>query len=315
MPDDDLEELREELHALFHPEPDEDGIAPREYPHPRLRDFHGLDFRYMESYNWEGASTHQYTRLCPEGDERIRILTRNQDVPTRLCEAALQLYGDSLLAYHDTSERRGQLHYYPPVILTFWSGFETFVRISSERMLTTVPGVPREVAAFLRDEEFWVDRKGEVRTRTRFQPVLDRYAVFLKHGYKLEVDRGSRIWQQLEQAKELRDYYTHLDIDNPRALSSDDVLDFMEHVLLGIIWPSSLLQRSLLLGIYFIYDTWAVLRERTQPYVEQPFFLDWHLGERYLFHCNFEGVDAERYPNMEEEQKRREDTTGVEDEG
>lgn len=308
MTDLDMEQLRDELHCLFHPEPDEDGQRLLEYPHRRLKKLHELDFTYMykSSFIREGDSTHQYTRLCPEGDERIHILTRNVDVPIRLFETALQLYGDSLLEYHEKVERKGQLHYYPSIILTFWSGFETFLRRSSELLLTTVPSVPKEIAAFLRDEESWINRKGDVRSRSRFQPVLERYVVFLKYGYKLQIDRGARHWQRLEEAKKLRDYYTHLDIDNPRALSSEDVLTFMESVLLGILWPSSLLQRSLLLGVFHLYEIWAALRDYTRLYVEQPFHLDWYLGERYMFHCNFEGVDTATYPNMDEEIRARE---------
>jgi len=297
----DIEEFKENLHYLFYPEPDEDGIPPREYPHPRLRDTYKLDFEYMNSFNWEGSSIHPYTRLCPEEDERVRVLTRNTDVPTRFFEAALHLFSDSVIEYHRKTERKGELRYYPPVILTFWSGFETFLRHSSELLLATVPTVPREIANFLREEEPWVDHKGAIRTRSQFQPVLDRYAVFLKYGYNLEVERGSRYWQRLEQAKKLRDYYTHLDVSNPRSVSSADVLMFMEDVLLGIIWPSSLLQRSLLLGIYRLYEIWVFLCEHREDYIEQPLLLDWHLKEPYLFHCNFEGVDNRNFPNMEEE--------------
>ena len=64
----DAEQLREELHLLFYPEPDEDGLMPVEYPHTRLKEHHKLAFDYMDSFNWEGASTHPFTTICPEGD-------------------------------------------------------------------------------------------------------------------------------------------------------------------------------------------------------------------------------------------------------
>jgi len=306
MADQDLEQLRGELHCVFHPGREEDGLSLREYPHRRLKEQHKLDFTYMESFSYEHDCIHRYNRVCPVGDRRIDILTRNLDVPISLFRSALQLYGDSLLEYHEKTERKGRLHYYPPVILTFWSGFETFLRLSSERLLTTVPSIPKEIAAFLGDEESWVDGKGDVCTRPRFQSALQRYAVFLKHGYKLQIDRGACYWQRLEKARKLRDYYTHLDIEKPRVLSSEDVLTFMESVLLGILWPSSLLQRSLLLGVFDLYETWATLRDRTRPYVEQPFFIDWHLGDARMFHCNFEGVDTAKYPNMDEAIRARE---------
>jgi hypothetical protein len=33
----DIEEFKEELSILLNPEPDEDGMVPLEYPHPRHR--------------------------------------------------------------------------------------------------------------------------------------------------------------------------------------------------------------------------------------------------------------------------------------
>lgn len=301
----DIDDFQAEFRAILHPEPDEDGIPPKEYPHQRLKDVHALDFAYMDSWLWEGASNHPYTRLCPEDEDRIRVLTRNSDVPTRLLESAFQTIVDSVVAYHGKEARNGQLRYYPPAILTFWSGFETFVRHSTELMLVTVLGVPDEVADFLRELEPWVDCRGEVCIRSRFRPVLDRYAVFLKHAYRHDIDRGSRFWQRLEEAKDLRDYYTHLDVNTPRAISVKEVLEFMEDVLLGIIWPCSILQRTLLLGVYDLYEVWVLLHENAEGYTEQPFFFDWNLQGQNLFHCNFEGVDADCFPNLIERQEAK----------
>jgi hypothetical protein len=298
-----LEDFQEELSYLLNPEPDGDGFFPHEYPDPRLREVHGLDFEYLDGgFTWEGATNHPYTRLCPERDDTIRLLTRNQDVPERLFEAALRLFGDSIVEYHDKTERSGGLRYYPSVILTFWSGFETFVRHKSELMVATVRNVPDTVANFLREREYIVDGRGRgkignIKERSRFQPVLDRYAVLLAHGYKWQVDRGNRFWQGLEAARKLRDYYTHLDVKEPRAISSNEVLEFIEAVILAIIWPSSVLRRTLLLGIYRVYTLWELMYRFNIDYREKPFFLDWHLDDRYQFHCNFEDVDSDSFPN------------------
>ena len=248
---------------------------------------------------------HRYTRVIPNTEERIHTLTANADVPYRLFEAALHLFGDSIIAYNDKKERKGEIRYYPPVILTFWSGFETFVRYSSELMLLTAKDVPEAISNYLREREIFVDRKGNVDTRTRYQAVLDRYAVLLRYGYNLAVERGHEYWQDLEQAKDLRDYYTHLDINIPRAVTSSEVLQFMELVMLGIIWPSSLLQRTLLLEIYRLYDIWARLQKLANEYTEQPFFKDWPRGGPYQYHLNFENVDTNRFPNLEEEKANR----------
>jgi hypothetical protein len=297
-----LDDFKEELAALLHPEPDEDGHLPQEYPHPRLREAHALDFSYFEDgFSSEGASTHRYTLLCPEGDEAIHALTRNQDVPESLFESSLRLFADSIIAYYEKPERAGELHFYPPVILTFWSGFETFVRHSSELLIATVPTVPDVVVNFLREREYFVDNRGRIKERSRFQPVLDRYSALLAHGYNWSVDRSNRFWKSLITAKELRDYYTHLDVREPRGISTEEVLEFMEAILLAIIWPSSALQRTLLLGIYRIYELWELMYRYSHDYRERPFFLEWHLRDRYLFHCNFEGVDRVRFPSMQDE--------------
>lgn len=304
----DIEDLRAELEWLFNPEPDEDGGPPiRDIPHPRLEKKHSLDLSYLETsgFIWEGSTIHPHTRLCPPNEPRVSSLIRNLDVPSRLLEAGLRLFGDSILTYHGQTKRKGELRYYPPVILTFWSGFETFVRHTSELMLITVQNVPPAVANFLRDEETFVDRQGNISTRTRYQSVLDRYVVLLRYGYGYHVDRGSKHWQRLKQANTLRDYYTHLDVHDPRSISSGQVLDFLEAVLLGIIWPSTEMKRTQLLGIYHLYWMWDTLRKLAEPFTEQPFFQDWLLNGPHTIYCPFEGVDTLRFPNSQEQQERR----------
>jgi hypothetical protein len=120
------------------------------------------------------------------------------------------------------------------------------------------------------------------------------------------VDRGAKHWQRLEAAGDLRDYYTHLDVTDPRSVSASQVLDFMEAVLLGIIWPSCEIRRTQLLGIYTLHGMWDSLRELTHEYTEQPLFKDWPFGDsRYMFHCPFDNVDTSRFPNSEEDRRGR----------
>ena len=304
----DIEEFEVEINYFFHPEPDEDGLVPREYPNERLQKIHKLDFKYMQDFIYEGSSMHKYTRLCPADEESLHVLTRNSDVPMRLFLAGLHLFKDSVIAYHDTKGKKGDIRFYPSIVLTFWSAFETFLRYSSELLLVTVPNVPSEIANFLRDKESFVDNRGVIKNRNRYQPVLDRYAVFFKFAYGFDVDRGCKFWQQLEKAKDLRDYYTHLDVRDPKATSSVEVLDYMEAVLLAIIWPSSKLQRTLLLNIYYLYDIWNYLYEHQEEHIEQPFFKEQPKREQYMFHCNFENVDIDKFPNSDEKRHRTEET-------
>ena len=259
----DLESFKEDIESLFRPEPDEGGIPPREFPNPRLRDKLRLNFDYMENFDWEGSSIHKYTRLCPQNEEQLHALTRNKDVPDRLFETALRLMADSIIEYHPARTREGDIHYYPPIILTFWAGFEAFVRYSSQLLIVTVQNLPDVVVHYLREEDPWITKQGEIRTKTKYYAALDRYALFLKYAYGYEVDRGSSFWQALEKAKELRDSYTHLDVSDPRVLKASEVLEYIEAILLGIIIPSSYLQRTLMLGVYWLYDIWTCLYKTT----------------------------------------------------
>ncbi len=293
----DMEELKDTLHIIFHPEPDEDGWYPLEFPDSRLEEIHMLDFSYIKnSMDFAGSSIHPYSRLCPADEEKIHLLTRNSDVPIRLFMAGLRLFADSILQYHAQDKRKGELRYYPPIILTFWSGFETFVRHSSELMLNTVNGIPDTIAHCLREQEKFVDR-GEIKTRTRYYPVLDRYISLLKYGFDFEVKKGNKHWQQLEKARALRDYYTHLDVNDPRSISSSQVIEFMESLFLGIIWPSAAVQRTLLLQVFFAYQIWTELKDLAEEYVEQPLLKDWPLAEHYFFYCPFKNVDESKFRN------------------
>lgn len=67
---------------------------------------------------------------------------------------------------------------------------------------------------------------------------------------------------------------------------------------MAIITPSCLLQRSLMLHIYDLYETWAGLASVVEEFSEQPFFHDKAFKEGYLFHCNFENVDTDRFPRF-----------------
>lgn len=299
-----LQDFMDEINWLFHPEPDDDETVLREFPNNRIKDIHGLDVSYMESFDWEGSSVHKYTRLRPAEEKSLQILTKSQDVPDRLFRSALRLFADSIIEYHKKAEKEGELRFYPPILLTFWAGFETFIRYSSGLLIVTAKTLPVEVERFLSEEEKYINQKGDVAAKTKYYGVLDRYAVFLKYAYHFDVNKGDKYWQDLVKAKELRDYYTHLDISEPRQLTSHEVLSFMEAILLSIIVPSSKLQRTLMLGVYWLYDIWTTLNEYNVKYTERPFFLNWPLKGEYLFHCNFENVDRERFPSMRERHEK-----------
>lgn len=300
----ELHELKCEINSLFNPDLDDDAsVFLLNIPHSRLSKHHKLDVSYMDSFsdlNYEGSSMDPNFRLCSldEDVDRLHLFMKNYDVPNKFFTAALKLFADSVIVYHEKTERKGDIRYYPSVVLTFWSGFETFVRYYSELMLLTVKSIPQLVADYLRDLETYLDKNGAIKKKKKYQSVLDRYAILLRYGYNFQVNRGCKYWQSLEKAKKLRDYYTHLDVGEPRSLSSAEVLEFLEAVFLGIIWPSTELQRTIILGIYNVYAIYAELRRLAQDYVEQPFFLDWCMNNNRLIYCNFENVDESRFMNQ-----------------
>ena len=304
------DDLATEIRSLFEPEQYDDFPA-HEWPHERLKSHHRMIFDFMRTtFDWEGSTSHPNTRLCSTSEKDVSELTRNMDVPSRLFEAALRVYGDSLVTYSETNERTTSLRYYPPIILTVWSAFEAFVRHNSELMLLTVKDVPAPIEGYLRERTSIVDKKGNVVEVSRYQPALERYAVLLRYGYGFRVDRGHTHWQALERARKLRDYYTHVDAVSSRSISAKQVLDFTESVLLGIIWPSAQVRRTLLLGVYYLYDIWAKLSELTEAilpedHVEQPFFHSWPLSESFHFYCPFENVDRQRFPNWRDREGGR----------
>lgn len=303
--------LQSEIEDIFNPEVDEE-MAHREFPHERLTKFHKLNFDYLMKPDWVGSTMHPDTRLCPAGDTGVAMLIKNQDVPSRLQWTALRLYADSIVSYVGHKDQNTSLRYYPPVILTFWSAFESLVRHSSEMMLFTSGNIPPAIADYLRESSPKVDRKGNIASKTQFTPVLDRYSVLLRYGFGIDVDRGNAYWQKLVLAKELRDYYTHVDVTRSRSITDREVLDFLEAVLLGLIWPSSLAQKSVMVGAFDAYNVWASLRDLTEEHLpnghaEEPLFHSWTWEkEPFQFYCPFVSVDKARFPNTDDERQARE---------
>ena len=200
------EELSNRIYSLFNGEIDEDGNVPREFPHDRIVKHHKLDISYMTSFAPEGTTTNRYNRRCNKDDIELHAIDRNMDTPTRLFVAALKLFGDSILEYDGVEKRSGDLRFYPPVILTFWSGFEAFVRYTSELLVITVQSLPEAIKNCLQEQEIFIDDKGDIKTKQKYYPVLTRYWLLLKYGYKFDADKGAAYWQNLKNAQSLRDY-------------------------------------------------------------------------------------------------------------
>lgn len=264
------------------------GCDEIEFPCPDLLKVHGLDAEAYLRANGdihEGDSWHSHHRVRAD-NHTLEVLGKSMWIQTDLIHAALLLFAQSIVEYEPNKKRIGPFHYYPPAVLTFWAGFESFVRFASTMMVETVRDVPDDVANFLLE-------------KNRYHPVLDRYAKLLEYGYGYKPDKGAEWWQRLKQSGELRDHFTHIRTDTPRGITTEEVLTFFEAVVIGLIKPSVDLQRSLALGQYRIYNAIRLLRCQGKSYTEQPRLLDWRMsGGPFCFHCNFANVDDERFPSV-----------------
>ena len=299
------DDLLAKLGELDIPSTDDDGLPIHILPDERLRNYHHLDTSYYRiDFMKEGNSTHPDSRICSPDDRKMQAVLKNIDVPYRLFRSAIELFSTSIEAYFDQDERPKNLKYYPAVILTFWSGFETLVRFLIEEFVITTSKLPLTIADYLLEIERQVDKSGTITEHSRYRPVLDRYSLFLKYAYDLPIDRGSKIWQDLVRAQELRDYYTHLNVNVARSTKSSEVLAFMENILVGLIWPSCLLKKTIYLDVYELYFLWKVLFEASSScsdHIEEPFMKSFPGKSWEMFHCNFKNVDSKRYPNSKEQ--------------
>ena len=72
-------------------------------------------------------------------------------------------------------------------------------------------GIPETIANYLSEQAVEVDKWGDLKRFDRHRSVLDIYAALLRDGFGFQVDRGATYWQELQKARELRDYYIHIE--------------------------------------------------------------------------------------------------------
>ncbi len=288
------EELETGLAGIFEPDMDEDGVAVAFPPHSRLRDHHGLDTSYWKRY--EFGSTSPFSRLVRDANDPINNATQSLSAPTELFLAGLRLFGDSLIAYSTAEKKRtGPLQYYPAILMTFWAGFEAFVRLYSEILVQVNPPIPPLVRGVLLESEEYLDRDGTPRSRTRQRPILDRYWLMLKFGYGLEYDRGGKIWQCGEASLARRNEFVHYAVNSAPSINTSDLWTQLEAIMLLLIGPSTLLGRSIFSRQYEIYRMLSELQPLIEDFEERTFFKGIMTGG-YLFPCTFQGIDEKRYP-------------------
>jgi len=292
-----IDDLKGEIELILNPEPDEDGLV-RYSPNQSLSSVHGLDtsyYRGLWQVGWlkrDGA----FERLLQDGSDALHDTLQSVTVPGSLLHAALKLFGDSLVEYHERERRWDLYRFYPSILMTVWSAFEAWVRISSEILVAVVPTLPRSIANALLEVRSFVARNGQIERQPDRRPVLDRYWLLLKYGCNLEFDRGSRPWQAGKQAAAVRDSLVHYDVVKAPSLTASEVWNHMEAVMLLFIAPSTLARRTLFHDQFGYHDMLVQLHSLISEFEERPLHKGWP-RDAVIFDCPFDGVDESKYPS------------------
>jgi hypothetical protein len=291
-----IDDLRGEIESILNPEPDEDDQIHYP-PHERLSAVHGLDtsyYRGLWQIGWlerDGA----FQRLLEDNSDPLHNIRQSITVPDSLLHAALRLFGDSLIEYHERKRRWDLYRFYPSILMTVWAAFEAWVRISSEILVAVVPTLPRPIADSLLEVRSFVGRNGQIQRQPDRRPVLERYWLLLKYGCNLEFDRGSRSWQAGSQAVAVRDSLVHYDVSNAPSLTAFEVWNHMEAVMLLFIAPSTVARRTLSRYQFGYHYMLVQLHPLISEFEERPLHKGWSPGPM-IFDCPFDGVDESRYP-------------------
>lgn len=292
-----IDDLKGEIQLILNPEPDEDGLV-RFSPNPRLSSVYGLDTSYYRGL-WQVGWLDRdgsFERLLRDPADPLHDTLQSITVPGSLLNAALKLFGDSLIEYHERERRWDLYRFYPSILMTAWSAFEAWVRISSEILVAVVPTIPRAVADALLEVRSYVTRNGQIERQPDRRPVLDRYWLLLKYGCNLEFDRGSRPWQAGKQTAAVRDSLVHYDVSKAPSLTASEVWNHIEAVLLLLIAPSTLARRTLFHEQFGYHDMLVQLYGLISEFEERPLHKGWP-RDAIIFGCPFDGVDESKYPS------------------
>ena len=292
------EEMEERLQPILYPESDPGDSWMSSPPHKRLERQHGLDCSYWSPYEFSSGSI--YSRLLRDEDDPIFNPVECITVPTTLCLSALRLLGRAMVDYSDQSDDdvrrgRGPLRYFPSILMTYWAGFEAFLRLECELLLAMVEGLPDPVQLTLLEREEYVDKSGTVKRRSRRRPTLDRYWLLLKYGHGLEFNRGGAVWQAAESANTARNVLVHYEVTEAPVLSCRDLWRHLEAITLLWVGPSAEIDRSVYHAQFDLYYMIADLEPLLLNFEERPLHKDWPRGG-VLIPCSLLGVDDTKYP-------------------
>ncbi len=286
--------LKSEIDLVLHPERDDEGGMCGDMPHPHLSSIHGLDTSYFRD-PLDLSGDRAFERLLEDQSDPLHNTLQSLTVPASLFTAALQLFGDSLIEYHERKQRWDVYRFYPPILMTAWSAFEAWVRISSEILVAVVPSLPRAIRDSLLETRAVVERDGKIRNQPDRRPVLQRYWLLLKYGCNFEYDRGSATWQKGESVRETRDSLVHYDVPEAPSLAASKMWEHLEALLLLLIAPSTTARRTLFHPQFELYATLVGLQPLISEFEERPFHKGWP-KRATVFDCPFNGADDIKYP-------------------
>ena len=290
-----VDDLKYEVESILHPEPDEDGQTLCAPPHPHLSSVHGLDTSYFRGpfdLNGDGV----FERLLHDASDPLHDTLQSITVPFSLLTVSFQLFGDSLIEYHERQCRWDIYRFYPSILMTAWSAFEAWLRISSEIFVAVVPTLPRAVRDALLEVRQVVGKNGQIEEWADRKPVLERYWLLLKYGCNLEFDRGSRVWQAGVDLVTVRDALVHYNVSKSPSLMASQVWGHLEAVMLLFVAPSTLARRTLLIHQFDHYYTLVQLHPLISEFEERPLHKGWPRNS-LIFECPFDGIDETKYPS------------------
>lgn len=294
------DELCGAIHSIFNPEPVIGNEGEEWYETPPLERL-GIEFKLDTSYwrPFEYGSLSPLMRQATTHNDELAAIAKAQQVPRELFMGTLRLFADSIIEYDEKRPRIGPYRFYPAILMSGWASFESFVRIYSELLVKTVPTLPAVVSEALLEKRATIDEQGKITSRRTPQPLLSRYAWLLKFGYGCNYDQGSRIWQLGRAAMTKRNELVHYEFSDMPALSTTQLWEFLESILLLLIGPSSLIKKSLMPSQYELYGVLSDLRPLIEEFEGKPFLKDWPLDlEAIIFPCAFDRVDEAQFPTM-----------------
>jgi hypothetical protein len=284
-----IEELTQTVRSILNPS------GPHfDVPDERLSSVHGLDTSYFRGpLDLKGDPA--FERLLNNTSDPLHDTLQSITVPFSLLTASVQLFGDSLIEYHARERRSDLYRFYPPILITAWSAFEAWLRISSQILVAAVPSIPPAVRAALLEERDVVERNGQIEKRPDRRPVLERYWLLLKYGCNLEMDRNSQVWQAGANVVKVRNSLVHYNVLKAPSLTASQIWAHLEAVILLFIAPSTFAQRTLLPGQFENYLTLVQLQPLISEFEERPLHKGWP-RDALIFHCPFDAADDSKYP-------------------